>query len=322
MPRAHKTAQSGPRRRRRRSGNAASRFLRRALARLSASRLGRLALPTLGGRQFWSDQLVFAGWRIQQNVLTGHARLLDARNVRRAWGSLDHCLVRFEEMRARHRLRQNQKHLVVMVHGLFLAHTMFEGLGRWLARRKIASLGFTYASTRHGLADHARALCQVLARLQDVESVTFVTYSLGALVVRKAMRLGARQDGWRSRIQVRGLFMVAPPNRGARLAEVLLKRGPGRWLLKPVAADLMPARARRLPRPDTRYAIIAGGTGKARGFNPFLEGDNDGCVTVAETQLSVGDDLLVVKAPHSLLVNHRSTRAALARFLVGDRAAG
>lgn len=295
-----------------------SRTLLRSLKRLSTSRAGRWPLPTLGGRQFWSDRLVYAGWRIQENVITGHSRLLDARNVRRAWGTFAHCLVRFAEMRERHRLRPHREHVVIMVHGLLKAHGMFKGLGRWLTNRHIDSLGFTYASTRHSVAEHAKALCHVLDHLGDVASVTFVTYSLGALVVRKALAKGK----WRERIEVRGLFMIAPPNRGARLAEVLVKRGPARWLVAPIAADLMPARARRLPKPDVDYVIVAGGTGKAKGFNPFLAGDNDGYVTVAETRLNAGDNLVLVKAPHGLLVNHRTTKKALARFLAGAHIAG
>jgi len=290
-----------------------SRTLRRSLKRLSTSRAGTWALPTMGGRQFWSDRLIYAGWRIQENVITGHSRLLDARNIRRAWGTFDHCLARFEEMRERHRLRPHRTHVVIMVHGLLKAHGMFRGLGRWLAKRNIDSLGFTYASTRHSVATHAKALCHVLDHLGDVGAVTFVTYSLGALVVRKALAKGS----WRERIEVRGLFMIAPPNRGARMAEIIAKRGPGRWLVAPVAADLMPARARRLPKPDVDYAIVAGGTGKAKGFNPFLAGDNDGYVRVAETLLAADDDHLVVRAPHGLLVNHRTTKKALARFLAG-----
>ena len=295
-----------------------SKTLRRSLRRLSISRAGRMPLPTLGGRQFWSDRLVYAGWRIQENVITGHARLLDARNIRRAWGTFAQCLARFEELRLQHSLSHDRDHVVIMVHGLLKAHGMFKGLGRWLGKHDIDSLGFTYASTRHSVCAHAKALCRVLDHLGDIKSVTFVTYSLGALVVRKALAKG----NWRDRIDVRGVFMIAPPNRGARLAEVLVKRGPARWLMAPVASDLMPARARRLPKPDVAYAIVAGGTGKAKGFNPFLAGYNDGYVKVAETRLSTADDLVVVRAPHGLLVNHKTTKKALARFLAGGKVAG
>jgi len=298
-----------------------SRSVQQSLSRLSASRVGSVPLPTLGGRQFWSDRMVFCGWRIQENVLTGHSRLLDARNVRRAWGTFAYCLERFEEARAHHRLSHNQDHVVIMVHGLLKAHVMFAGLGSWLKRRRVDSLSFTYASTRHSLKGHAKALCEVLAHLGDVASVTFLTYSLGALVVRKALAIGEGPRGWRQRIRVRGVFMIAPPNRGARLAQVVM-RGPVRWLTAPVASDLMPSRAKKLPPPNVPYAIVAGGTGKAKGFNPFLTGDNDGCVTVTETRIAPDDDLVLVKAPHWALVDHKTTRKALSRFLSGARISG
>src|SRR5687767_9210321 len=48
--------------------------------------------PTFGGKQFWNDELVFHDWRVQRNVISGHCRLLDDQNVRRAWGEFDECL--------------------------------------------------------------------------------------------------------------------------------------------------------------------------------------------------------------------------------------
>ena len=45
-----------------------------------------LPFPTMGGRQLWADVNWYAGWRVQQNVWTGHCRLLDPENRRRAWG--------------------------------------------------------------------------------------------------------------------------------------------------------------------------------------------------------------------------------------------
>ena len=53
---------------------------------------------TLGGTQFWSDELVFRDWRIQRNVLSGHYRLLDDRDFRMAWGTLDQCRARLGEL--------------------------------------------------------------------------------------------------------------------------------------------------------------------------------------------------------------------------------
>ncbi|MGB0330618.1 MAG: hypothetical protein ACPGPE_02230, partial [Planctomycetota bacterium] len=58
-----------------------------ALAAGSDRALPNLALPTLGGSQLWADLAVEGGWRVQRHVWTGHARLLDRDDVRRAWGS-------------------------------------------------------------------------------------------------------------------------------------------------------------------------------------------------------------------------------------------
>ena len=44
-------------------------------------------MPTLGGKVFWGDNFIYAGWRIQENVVTGHHRLLDPDDVRQAWGT-------------------------------------------------------------------------------------------------------------------------------------------------------------------------------------------------------------------------------------------
>lgn len=41
---------------------------------------------TLGGKQKWNDICIHSGWRLQQNKLTSHMRVLDPGNIRRAWG--------------------------------------------------------------------------------------------------------------------------------------------------------------------------------------------------------------------------------------------
>ena len=48
-------------------------------------------LKTTGGTQWWTDFEVREGYRIQQNALTGHWRLLDASDVRQAWGKREAC---------------------------------------------------------------------------------------------------------------------------------------------------------------------------------------------------------------------------------------
>ena len=51
-----------------------------------------IKFPTLGGVQFWNDTQVKSAWHLQQNVFTGHYRLLNPNKIRQAWGGKDHCL--------------------------------------------------------------------------------------------------------------------------------------------------------------------------------------------------------------------------------------
>ena len=47
-----------------------------------------IPMPTLGGEVFWNTITEHDGWRLQQNVFTQHARILNSFDVRIAWGSI------------------------------------------------------------------------------------------------------------------------------------------------------------------------------------------------------------------------------------------
>ena len=51
--------------------------------------LPNINFPTMGGILFWNDLARCNGWRMQQNTITQHIRILDPDNVRRAWGGID-----------------------------------------------------------------------------------------------------------------------------------------------------------------------------------------------------------------------------------------
>ena len=51
--------------------------------------LPNIIVPTTGGAFFWLDVAESKGWRIQQNMITQHCRILAPDNARVAWGSLE-----------------------------------------------------------------------------------------------------------------------------------------------------------------------------------------------------------------------------------------
>lgn len=48
-----------------------------------------IPFPTMGGHVFWNELANVNGWRLQKNMVTGHCRILDPDDVRRAWGGED-----------------------------------------------------------------------------------------------------------------------------------------------------------------------------------------------------------------------------------------
>ena len=48
-----------------------------------------IPFPTMGGHVFWNTIASRGGYRLQQNMITGHARILDSDDIRIAWGGID-----------------------------------------------------------------------------------------------------------------------------------------------------------------------------------------------------------------------------------------
>lgn len=57
-----------------------------------------IPFPTMGGKVFWNELANFNGWRVQENQLTHHCRVLDPDNNRVAWGGYDVMMQSFERL--------------------------------------------------------------------------------------------------------------------------------------------------------------------------------------------------------------------------------
>ena len=141
---------------------------------------------TLGGQQWWGDEMCFHGWRIQRHVLTSHCRLLDDTNRRRAWGTYEYCQARLIEMRDKQGLPPMQGKVVILLHGMFRTRASMHKLADYLeSQGDFAVLRVSYPSTRASLDEHAQALATIIAGLgPQVTEIDLVAHSLGNLVVR------------------------------------------------------------------------------------------------------------------------------------------
>ncbi len=275
-----------------------------------------LPAPTLGGKQLWADVFLYADWRIQEHVWTGHVRLLDPGDVRRCWGTYAQCRAVFEKLRRDQAIAPTSDHLVLLIHGLGRAKESFAGLEAALRDAGYQASSVNYPSTRRGLAAHADQLERLLNRMEGVERVSFVTHSLGALVLRELL---ARDSAWKTRIEPGRAVLIAPPNQGSAIADRFRDFAPFQWLLGAGGQAATSEAAAPLPAPPIPFAIIAGGRGDNEGYNPLLPGDDDGVVTVDETLLVGARAFLMVDAVHTIIMNHPQTIAEVLRFLEDGR---
>lgn len=201
---------------------------------------------------------------------------------------------------------------VVLIHGLFTKHFILWPLGRFLARDKRPPLYFDYPSRFRDIPDNAERLAHWL-HAHGPGPYDVVTHSLGGIVLRWA---ASHHDLPR----LRRVVMIAPPNRGAAIADILSKRlGP----LFPLIYGQTGLQLRRGLRglaegaglPSAQIGVIAGGVGSPKGFNRFIPGDNDFTVAVEETVLSGMKDFVLVQHRHSPMLWARDTAEYTLRFL-------
>lgn len=271
------------------------------------------ALLTLGGTQLWADEKLHGGWRIQRHVWTGHYRLLDDQNVRHAWGSYADCLIKLNKRKV---ATSQNRHLVLLVHGIGRGPATFGDLPVKLRKAGIEARAVSYPSTRGSIEDHAAQLERLLQQSESVDEVSFVTHSMGGIIVR---RLLARDGVWKSRVKPARLIMIAPPNQGSVVAQALQPTWPYRLVYGAAGQQLTPAKIATLPVPEIPFGIIAGGKGNSEGYNPLIPGDDDGTVAVSETRLDGATDFMILPGLHGFIARSVQVERPVVNFLKSTR---
>ena len=169
-----------------------------------------------------------------------------------------------------------------------------------------------YPSRRHEpeqLMDYVAN--EIRTHVNAEKRLHFVTHSLGGIIVRALLADDPPPNLGRT-------VMLAPPNKGSELADLLGARMPFRWTLGPTLAHLgthETSYPRHLPAANFELGIIAG-----EGIvNPLgaaiVASPNDGAVSVDSTRHEGMSDHIVVKRSHTFIMQAPEVIEEVAHFL-------
>jgi pimeloyl-ACP methyl ester carboxylesterase len=202
---------------------------------------------------------------------------------------------------------------VVLLHGMLRTPRSMSWIERALKQNGYRVLNFGYPSRSESIRSIAKSLNRAIRKNvpASIYSLDFVTHSLGTIVVRYYL----------SRYKVRRLgrfVMIAPPNKGSEWARILDRLPLYRWFLGIAGQEIKhfhESLPQILTQPPCEFGVIAGGWGNDSGINPFIPGDDDGTVRVAETQLEGMKDFILIKGQHSTLLMQKRVIDNVISFL-------
>ena len=206
-------------------------------------------------------------------------------------------------------------HKIFVIHGYGSSRLIMKKIVRSIKNENFITENYGYRSMTEDLDTIGEQLYYRI-KMSKIDTVSFVTHSMGALAVRSMLQYSIKDKDFPVIFRI---VMIAPPNGGAEIADFyasieILKKilGPN---LQHMNTD-SDSYAKKLPIPhNIEIGIIAGIRGEKHGYNLFIKGDNDGVLTPERTKLGNEKDFVIVKGEHNLLTQKKYVCKLVVEFL-------
>lgn len=205
-------------------------------------------------------------------------------------------------------------HETYLIHGFKGFKRNMHKIDKHLQKQSFVTKNYGYKSSIE-LDSLGKQLYQKI-KISKTDTVSFVTFSMGALVFRSMLQYSVEDKDFPKILRI---VMIAPPNGGANVANFYASNALFRFLLGPNIQHMKTdaaSYANSLPKPyNIEVGIIAGVRKKEQGYNRFIEGDNDGVVALEHTKLGIEKDFVMVKGRHNRLIRKKKVSTLVSSFL-------
>ncbi len=206
-------------------------------------------------------------------------------------------------------------HKVYIVHGILGNKGEYTRMRKVLHENNFETVFFAYKSRKTTIPEASKQLYELI-KSENPDSFSIITHSLGGLIAR-GLLTHLEQDA--ELPKMKRVVMVAPPNQGTVAGNFMHRYSLFRWILGVNLRDVMnddESLALKLPvKFEAEVGIIAGISECKSGYNPFVEGDNDGEIRPEETRLGTENDFITVKANHVSILRKNETIQQTIQFL-------
>lgn len=210
-------------------------------------------------------------------------------------------------------IKQRQE-TVVLLHGMWRDAEAMDPAAHFLSQQGYHTVNLSYPSTEKPIevlvSDYLHPAVEKLQRKQTGK-IHFVTHSMGGILVRYYLENYHIPELGR-------VVMLSPPNKGSQLSNIVLELDWFDLLISPATRQLAThdhSWVNRLQAVKFDLGIISGN------YNPnyltswLLPGEDDGVVTVENTQVKGMQDFLVVSEEHFELRKHKQVLQQVAYYL-------
>lgn len=203
---------------------------------------------------------------------------------------------------------------VILLHGLARSAASMETLQRQLETDDYHVVNVDYPSREHPIAtltDMAIGEGLQACRHQKAQRISFVTHSLGGILVRYYLKQ-------KSIPELHRVVMLGPPNQGSEVVDTLRDvpgfeafNGPAGMQLGTSSTDI----PRQLGPVDFELGVIAGTQSINLILSTYLPGTDDGKVTVENTRVKGMQDFIALSVTHPMMMKNPAVIKQILHFL-------